>query len=122
VAEAFVVDPELEARREALAAEAATIWVLNGSGAEGQASRVAGYLDHQGFTASAPNQRPDQTGTAATRIVVYNGAETRIPDTIAALETIFDVEVVPRTDPVITVDVIITTGRSTPDLTPPPAP
>jgi LCP family protein required for cell wall assembly len=122
VAEAFVVDPELEERRDRLAAEGGTLWVLNGSGVEGQASRVAGYLDHQGFTVSAPNQRPDQTGIAATRIVVYNGAEARLPDTIAELEEIFGVEVVPRSDPAIRVDVVITTGQRTPDLTPPPAP
>jgi LCP family protein required for cell wall assembly len=122
VAEAFVVDPELEERREALATEAGTVWVLNGSGVEGQAARISGYLDHQGFTVSAPNQRPDQTGLPATRIVVYNGAESRLPDTIAALEEIFDVEVVPTADPAVRVDIIITTGRQTPDLTPPPAP
>jgi LCP family protein required for cell wall assembly len=121
VAEAFVVDPELEARRETLAAEAGTIWVLNGSGEEGQASRLSAYLDYQGFTVSAPNQRPEETGQS-TRIVVYNGAEARLPDTIAELKRIFEVEVSTEDDPAIRVDIVITTGARTPDLTPPPAP
>ncbi len=121
VAEAFVVDPELEARRERLAAEAGTVWVLNGSGQEGQASRLAAYLDYQGFTVSAPNQRPADTGQS-TEIVVYNGAEVALPDTIAELERIFGVEVSTVDDPAIRVDIVITTGARTPDLTPPPAP
>jgi LCP family protein required for cell wall assembly len=119
---AFAVDPEFEARRERLAEEAATVWVLNGSGQAGQASRVAGYLDHQGIAASAPNQRPEGRNPPATRITVYNGAEERLPETIALLESTFGVTVQTAVDSAVRVDVIIVTSTSTPDLAPPAGP
>lgn len=122
VRDAFVVDPELAALRERLAAEGARVWVLNGSGVEGQASRLAAYLEYLGMTASSPNQVPDDRGLAATRIVVYNGAETRLRRTIELLEETFGVEAEPTDDRAARVDVVITTGGSTPTLTPPPAP
>ncbi len=122
VNEAFQVDPAREADREKVSAENATAWVLNGSGERGQASRIAAYLAFQGLNVSAPNQKPDSQGLSATRIAVYNGAETRFPATIKLLETVFGTQVVPVTDPAVRVDVIITTARNTPDLTPPPAP
>lgn len=115
VANAFKADPAIEERRERLGAEGATVWVLNGSGRTGQAAGVAGYLEYQGITASAPNQRVEQR-PAATRIVVYNGAETRIPRTIAYLEGLFDVTVTTATDPAVRVDVIVTTSPATQDL------
>ena len=122
VAEAFQVDPAREADREKVGAENATAWVLNGSGERGQASRIAAWLSFQGLNASAPNQKPDSQGLSATRIAVYNGAEARLPATIKLLEAVFGVQVVPVTDPAVRVDIIITTARTTPDLTPPPAP
>jgi LCP family protein required for cell wall assembly len=120
VANAFKVDPSLENTREALGNENATIWVLNGSGSTGQASTLAAYLEYYGLTASAPTKKPDQTGLAQTRIVVYNGAEQRIPQTIQFLQSKLKVQVDTKTDPVVTVDVVITTARSTPSLSPPP--
>jgi LCP family protein required for cell wall assembly len=120
VNEAFVVDPELEGLREALAEEAGSVWVLNGSGAENQASNIARYLEFIGLTASAPNRRGEQG--AATRIEVYNGAERRIPRTIEALQEAFGVPAQTRTDPGVRVDIVITTGRDTPQLSPPPRP
>ena len=42
-----------------LGEEGATVWVLNGSGKQGQASDIAGYLGYYGLTASAPVQKPD---------------------------------------------------------------
>ena len=120
VDEAFVVDPELEGLREALVEEAASAWVLNGSGVEDQASTIATYLEFLGLTASAPNRRAEQG--AATRIEVYNGAETRIPRTIEALEEAFGVRARLRADPGVRVDIVITTGRETPQLSPPPRP
>jgi LCP family protein required for cell wall assembly len=121
VAEAFTVDPEFAARRELLAEEGARVWVLNGSGDQGEASRLAGYLEYIGMTASAPAQRPDDQ-PRTTRVVVYNGAEARLPTTIAVLEEALGVEVETETDPAARVDIVITTARDTPSLTPPPAP
>src|SRR4029079_17270457 len=87
VENAFKVDPGLENTRAALGDEAGTIWVLNGSTVQGQATSIASYLEYYGLTASAPNRKPDQTGLATTKIVVYNGAESRLPQTIAFLES-----------------------------------
>ena len=82
---------------------------------------IAGYLEFYGLTASAPPAKPDVTGLATTRIVVYNGAEARLPETIAFLETKFKVQVQLKQDSAVSVDVIVTTGVSTPNLAPPPA-
>jgi hypothetical protein len=120
VANAFKVDPALENTREALADENATIWVLNGSGSSAGASTLAAYLEYYGLTASAPTKKPEQSGLSQTRIVVYNGAESRIPQTIQFLESKLKVQVETKTDPVVTVDVVITTSPSTPSLSPPP--
>jgi LCP family protein required for cell wall assembly len=120
VANAFKVDPALEDTRAALGDENATIWVLNGSNIAGQTSNLAAYLEYYGLTASAPTRKPDQTGLAKTRIVVYNGAETRLPQTIQFLEQKLKVQVETKTDPAIVVDIVITTSRSTPALAPPP--
>jgi LCP family protein required for cell wall assembly len=122
VAEAFVVDPAQEERREAVAAEAARVWVLNGTGDRGQAADIAAYLEYLGIPASAPAQRPTQGAGARTRIVVYNGAQERLPETIKALEEIFGVQVTLANDPAARVEIVITTAGSTPELTPPPAP
>ena len=120
VANAFKVDPTLENTREALANENGTIWVLNGSGSSGGASTLAAYLEYYGMTASAPTKKPDQTGLSQTRIVVYNGAEQRLPQTIQFLQSKLKVDVETKTDPVVSVDIVITTSRSTPSLSPPP--
>ncbi|MBA2718741.1 MAG: LCP family protein [Chloroflexi bacterium] len=120
VENAFKVDPDLENTRSALSQENGSIWVLNGTSKQGVAAEIAGYLDYYGLTASAPNLRPAATGQAATRIVIYNGAETRLTETIAFLEKTFKVKVETKTDPAMTVDIVITTATSTPTLTPPP--
>ena len=122
VRDAFVVDPALEARREKLDQEGARVWVLNGSGLTGEAARIAAFLEYQGLTASAPTQRPPAGAGNATRIVVHNGAEARMPETIKVLEEVFKVVVQPAVDPTAQADIVITIVRSTPDLTPPPAP
>jgi LCP family protein required for cell wall assembly len=121
VASAFKVDPQLEATRAALGDENGSIWVLNGGGASGQATSLAAYLEYYGLTASAPNAKPDVTGLSNTRIVVYNGAEARLTETIDFLESTFKTKVVLKTDPTIGADILITTSRATPDLTPPPS-
>jgi LCP family protein required for cell wall assembly len=122
VKQAFVTDPGLEATREAVADEGAKVWVLNGAGSAGQAARIAAYLEYQGLTVSAPATRPPQPAGSGTRIVVYNGAEDRLPATVKLLQQVFDTTIVPETNPTATVDIVITVGRSTPELTPPPAP
>ncbi len=122
VASAFKTDPAVEARREKLSEEDATVWVLNGSGSSGQASGIAAYLTYLGTTASAPNQAPSGGTRSATTVIAYNGAETDKPETAALLASTFGVTVQPVTDPNAHVDFVVTTGRSTPSLTPPPAP
>jgi LCP family protein required for cell wall assembly len=121
VASAFKVDPQLEETRAALGQENASIWVLNGSGRQGQASTLAAYLDYYGLTTSAPNQKPDPAAFSGTRIVVYNGAEARLTETIDFLESTFKTKVVLKTDPVVGADILITTSGATPNLTPPPS-
>jgi len=121
VSNAFKVDPQLEDTRAALGQENAAIWVLNGTGRSGQASTLAAYLDYYGLTTSAPNQKPDQTAVSGTRIVVYNGAESRLTATIAFLESTFKTKVVLKTDTAISADIVITTSSSTPNLSPPPS-
>ncbi|MFL5679963.1 MAG: LCP family protein [Chloroflexota bacterium] len=122
VRDAFVTDPALEARREKLSDEGARIWVLNASGQTGEAADVAAFLEYQGLTASAPTQRPPGGTKPGTTIVAYNGAETKMPETIKLLQDTFKVTIQPVTDPTAVVDFVITTGSRTPDLTPPPAP
>jgi hypothetical protein len=121
VKNAFKVDPQLEDTRAALGAENGSIWVLNGGGPAGRASTLVGFLEYYGLVASAPTTKPDASGLTATRIVVYNGAETRLTETIAFLESKFKVQVELKQDAAVHVDVIITTGSSTPNLEAPPA-
>jgi LCP family protein required for cell wall assembly len=121
VASAFNTDPQLEAQREALGQEGATIWVLNGSGKQGQASDIAAFLEYHGLIASAPAQNPGSI-PSETRIAVYNGAETTMPQTVAYLEDLFGTKAVLATEPTARVNIIVTTARSTESLTPPAGP
>ena len=121
VKNAFTVDPESEARRELLAGEAATVWVLNGTTQANRGTRLAAFLESEGIQASAPRSRPTGPVPLATKIVVYNGAEVRLAATIAYLESRFAVKVTTAIDPAIRADVIVTIGRGTPDLSPPPS-
>jgi LCP family protein required for cell wall assembly len=110
-----------EATKEKVANENASVWVLNGSGQSGQAADLAAFLQYQGLSATAPSQKPPKP-SSVTRIVVYNGAEAGAPATIAYLQTLFGVKATFVTDPTARVQIVITTGASTPALTPPPAP
>ena len=121
VANAFKVDPKLENTRDALSQETASIWVLNGSGNASRASDLAAYLEYYGLTASAPKQAP-ASKPAKTRVVVYNGAEGGLTDTIAFLESTLKTKVILANDPTARADIIITTTASTPALAPPAAP
>ncbi len=122
VAGAFDFDPRVEAQRQAVAQEDAGVWVLNGTGANGTAAAVAGYLDFRGVAASAPNQAPSGKVPPDTVIRAYNGAAAKLPLTIALLKDVFGVPVVSVTDPTVKVDVIVTTGVKTPTLEAPAIP
>jgi len=122
VADAFNIDPNFAAARDAMLQEAAQVWVLNGSGRTGEAARLAQFLSYLGMDATAPNQRPDTTGLQQTTIRAYNGAADAMPLTLAALEQAFGVQVVDKTDPSVHADFIVITGGNTPQLTPPPVP
>jgi LCP family protein required for cell wall assembly len=121
VANAFKVDPKLEDTRNALSEENASILILNGSHNSGQATDLAAYLEYYGLTASAPKQTPANV-PAKTRIVVYNGAEANLNDTVAFLQSALKTTVTLADDPAVHADVIITTTASTPSLVPPTAP
>jgi LCP family protein required for cell wall assembly len=122
VRNAFTANPADEVLRQTLAQEGAGVWVLNGTADTGRGTRVAGYLDYQGLAASAPRQVPAGAIPANTRIVVYNGAEASLPNTIAYLEKVFGVKVTLKTDPAIKTDVIVTIGVATPQLDAPTGP
>lgn len=121
VLNAFKIDPKLEALRDAVAVEDGTIWVVNGSGKSGQANSLVAFLEYEGLAAVAQTQRPPAT-PATTVIKVYNGRETSLPATVALLQKVFGVQAQLVNDPNVTADIIVTTGRSTPTLTPPPGP
>jgi LCP family protein required for cell wall assembly len=121
VKDAFSVSPQVQDQRDALAQEGASIWVLNGTTKQGQASDIAAYLEYYGLNASAPVQKPD-VKPARTSITVYNGAETSLQSTVAFLEQLFDTKIVLKNDPTARVDVVITTAKTTPSLVPPSGP
>jgi hypothetical protein len=120
IADAFNANTAaIEAQRDKLADEGAQVWVLNPTGEANRGTRLAGYLEYQGLEASAPRQRPEGGVPATTQVVVFNGAETRLPDTIAYLEKRFKTTVQLRTDQTVRADVVITIGRDTPNLSAP---
>jgi LCP family protein required for cell wall assembly len=120
VKNAFKANPADEERRERLAQEGATVWVLNGTSDATRGADVAGYLEYQGLAASSPRQKPKGKVPADTKIVVFNGAETEMTETIAYLEKRFKVTATMATDPAVAADVVITIGRGTPKLSAPP--
>jgi LCP family protein required for cell wall assembly len=122
VADAFNIDPNFAAARDALAEEGAELWVLNGSGRSGEASRLAEYLSYLGLAATAPRQQPDVHGLDRTTIRAYNGAVDKFPLTVEALRRIFNVDIEPNTDASVRADFVVITGAQTPQVTPPPVP
>jgi polyisoprenyl-teichoic acid--peptidoglycan teichoic acid transferase len=121
VKNAFTTDPRDEAQRVALADEGAHVWVLNGTSTQNRGSDLAGFLEYHGLAASAPRGRPSGSVPAKTVITAYNGAEAQMPATIDYLEKLFKVKVKTATDPAAAADVVITIGRTTPLLEPPPS-
>jgi LCP family protein required for cell wall assembly len=120
VKNAFKRNPADEAQAEALADEGASIWVLNGLNDRNRGPALAGYLEYRGLAASSPRQKPEGAVPAKTKIVVYNGAEAELEDTIAFLEKTFKTKVELATDAAIRTDIIVTVGRTTPKLEAPP--
>ncbi|HEY4188985.1 MAG TPA: LCP family protein, partial [Candidatus Limnocylindrales bacterium] len=114
VKDAFSTPAALLALRDRLGAEAARVWVVNGSGRSGLSASTADKLAYDGLDASAPNQRP--ATQSATKIVIYNGAEDELPETIKYLQNLFNVTVTTATDPKVPVDMVITLGRDAPNL------
>ena len=121
VKNAFSGDPRDEVLRQTLAAEGGRVWVLNGTNTTNRGARLAAYLEFHGLDASAPRGKPKGSVPARTVITVYNGAESDLAATIAYLEKVFDVKVKTASDPKTTADVVITIGRNTPELEPPPS-
>jgi LCP family protein required for cell wall assembly len=118
VRSAFKANPVEEAEREALSAEGATIWVLNGIGDAVRSGDLAAWMEYRGLNASSPRQRPEDR-PKKTALIAYNGAETKYPQTIAFLEKALKTTAVPRTDPSARVDIAVTVATDTPKLTPP---
>jgi hypothetical protein len=95
--------------------------VLNGTSTQNRGSDLAGYLEYHGLAASAPRGRPQGSVPAKTVITAYNGVETTMPETIDYLEKLFKVRIKTATDATSGADVVITVGRTTPLLEPPPS-
>jgi LCP family protein required for cell wall assembly len=119
---AFTTDPAEEAVRQKLAEEAARVWVLNSTGERDLGARLAAYFEYFGLAASAPRQTPEGGVLADSRIVVYNGAEARLPASIVFLEQLLGVTATYETDDAIRTDIVVTVGRATPDLEAPVLP
>jgi hypothetical protein len=49
-------------------------------------------------------------------VTFYNGAAQRLPETVRVLAATFGVPITTRTDPSVTVDVIVISGTHTPAL------
>ena len=120
VTEAFSAQPTKEEREaDAIAREAARIWVLNGTGRKGEAGTLAAALGRVGLDASAPTTIvPDEIGLLKTRFVVYNGAEQRAPFSLALLQRLLGIAPTLIDDPSVTVDVEIITGADVPTIAP----
>lgn len=110
VKQAFSLSPSLLALRDTLSGEAASVWVEDGKGGLGLAGNNAAYLDYYGMDASAPTKLAPST-PATTTITVYNGAETRLTETIKYLEHVYKVTVKTATDPSVKADIVIVIGR-----------
>ena len=120
VLQAFSAQPTKEEREaDAIAREAARIWVLNGTGRKGEAGVLATALSRAGLDASAPTAiTPAEIGLLKTRFIVFNGAEQRMPISLALLEKLLGMNATLIDDPTVTVDVEIITGADVPTITP----
>jgi len=121
-AAAFDFDPREQAARQEVAGEGAVVWVVSSTGQPARATALAGYLDFEGFAASAPRGQDPELAAPATVVTAYNGAETKYPKTIARLEAIFGVTAVPAVDPKMRAAIVVVQGTATPNLEAPAAP
>jgi len=115
-ADAFTFDPREEAESQAIAEEGARVWVVTSTGEADRATDLAGFLDYNGFAASAPRGRNPDTAEPTTVVIAYNGAETRFPASIAWLEARFKVTVTPRADAKAGTDILVVQGTKTPKV------
>jgi LCP family protein required for cell wall assembly len=120
VLKAFTAQPTKEEREaDAIAREAARIWVLNGTGRKGEAGVLAAALARAGLDASAPTTiTPAEIGLLKTRFIIFNGAEQRMPVSLALLERLLGIKATLIDDPTVTVDVEIITGADVPTISP----
>lgn len=120
VQQAFSAQPTKEEREaDAIAREAVRIWVLNGTGRRGEAAVLATALSRVGLDASAPTTiTPGEIGLLKTRFIVFNGAEQRMPVSLALLERLLGMRATLIDDASVTVDVEIITGADVPTITP----
>jgi LCP family protein required for cell wall assembly len=113
-ANAFIFDPREEAERQEIAQEASRVWVVTSTKEADRATDLAGYLDYNGFAASAPRGRNPDKVEPTTVVIAYNGAEARFPAAIAWLEARFKITVTPRTDAKAGTDILVVQGTTTP--------
>jgi len=113
-ANAFKFDPREEAARQDISDEGARVWVVTSTKEASRATDLAGYLDYNGFAASAPRGRNPASVEPTTVVIAYNGADTRFPASIAWLEARFKVTVTPRTDARAGTDIMVVQGTKTP--------
>lgn len=118
----FKADKADAQRAAKLAAEGAVVHVLNGTkGSNLWTTRLADYLDAKGLAAIVPPvnagkaDREDYTDTV---IVAYNGAESAMPETVAALEELLNVRVTTASDPAQEADFVVVNGSGSPRLRP----
>ncbi len=120
VQQAFSLSPALLALRDTLSAEAAQVWVKDGTNGMGLAGNHAAYLDYFGMDASALTKLASAT-PAHTTVTVFNGAASRLSATIKYLQSLYGVTVQSATDPAVKADVVILIGRDAQQLTVPSA-
>ena len=120
VKRAFSISPSLLAQQDKLSAEGAQVWVLDGKGLAAHASNNAAYLEYFGMDASAPVKAANVT-PGQTTITVYNGAQSKLPQTIKYLQTLYGVAIATASDPTATADIVIVLGRDGRDFAIPTA-
>ena len=115
---AFAAEPSPEdLAKRAIDREGARVWVLNGTGRTGEAAAFTAALLRSGAPAIVPTGiTSPEIGLLMTRFIVYNGAEARIPATLALLERLLGMEATRIDDPTVVVDVQIITGADLPTL------
>ena len=98
------------------------MWVLNGTSAANRGAQLAGYLEYHGLAASAPRGKPEGRRAGQDRRSRSTTAPETRPDGDDRLPRgVFDVKVKTARRPGDPADVVVTIGRDTPELEPPPS-